>query len=184
MPARTSYGPQCGGMHRCRTARSPAAPRVFPPPPQDADRISRALEDPEFRRLLQQYADEIAQPEVSTPPVIAGRASARPPIPRALRRSWPHHSGAQQPKPHTTPCPQAKAEHEAYLRQLEEEGRAQQVYGARAQLLVAAPALCIKTRRVDSSSAEHNERVYINICTCPKVRRSTVPGQRTRNTRH
>lgn len=64
--------------------------------------------------------------------------------------------------------PQAKAEQEAYLRHLEEEGRAQEVYGRGAQLLAAQPALCIKARRAGGDAA--GERVYINVCTCPKVR--------------
>jgi hypothetical protein len=56
------------------------------------------------------------------------------------------------------------AEMNAYLTQLEAEGQAEAVYGKGVQLIVPEPWFVVKTK--DESGAN---RVYINICTSPKV---------------
>lgn len=64
-------------------------------------------------------------------------------------------------------CPlplQALAEHEAYLQQLESEGRAEEVYGRGVQLVTPRAALVLKTR-----AAGGGPKVFINICTSDKV---------------
>ncbi len=93
---------------------------------------------------------------------------------------------------------QVKAETDAYLRQIEQQGRAEDVYGAGTQLIVPDPAgAVIKTKVSSSSSAAAKQqqaaeaaaaaaaggpdgkkpqgalpagqKVFINICTCDKV---------------
>lgn len=59
---------------------------------------------------------------------------------------------------------QAQAENEAYLQQIEAEGRTESVYGPGVQLVVPQPAFVIKTK-----DAVERKRVYINICTSDKV---------------
>eukprot|EP00775_Hariotina_reticulata_P000581 gene581-860_t len=60
--------------------------------------------------------------------------------------------------------PEAQAENEAYLQQIEAEGRTESVYGPGVQLVVPQPAFVIKTK-----DAVDRKRVYINICTSDKV---------------
>jgi hypothetical protein len=52
----------------------------------------------------------------------------------------------------------------AYLTQLEAEGQAESVYGKGVQLIVPEPWFVVKTKDVSGA-----KRVYINICTSPKV---------------
>eukprot|EP00879_Flechtneria_rotunda_P004296 GHRR01004545.1.p1 GENE.GHRR01004545.1~~GHRR01004545.1.p1 ORF type:complete len:574 (+),score=212.43 GHRR01004545.1:586-2307(+) len=59
---------------------------------------------------------------------------------------------------------QAMAENAAYLAQLEGEGQTEAVYGSGVQLIVPEPAYVIKTKDITGQT-----RVYINICTSPKV---------------
>jgi hypothetical protein len=59
---------------------------------------------------------------------------------------------------------QAQAENEAYLQQIEAEGRVESVYGPGVQLVVPQPGFVIKTK-----DAVGRKRVYINICTSDKV---------------
>lgn len=61
--------------------------------------------------------------------------------------------------------PKNREETEAYLRQLEAEGRAEEVYGKGVQLIMPVPAYVLKTR-----NKETGEKVFINVCTCDKVR--------------
>ena len=58
------------------------------------------------------------------------------------------------------------AESEAYLRQLESEGKAEATYGAGAVLVVPDPAFVVKTR---SSAGSGGAKVFINVCTSAKV---------------
>lgn len=60
--------------------------------------------------------------------------------------------------------PKNRAENEAYLRQLEEEGRAEEFYGKGSQLIVPEPGFVIKTSNVTSK-----EKFFINVCTNTKV---------------
>lgn len=63
-------------------------------------------------------------------------------------------------------CVQTAAEQNAYLAQLEAGGQAESVYGKGVQLIVPEAWFVVKTK--DESGAN---RVYINICTSPKVTR-------------
>jgi len=65
--------------------------------------------------------------------------------------------------------PGARAESEAYLRQLEAEGRAQDVYGQGVQLILPQAGLVIKTR-VAAATPHKGDKLFINVCTCDKVR--------------
>jgi hypothetical protein len=60
---------------------------------------------------------------------------------------------------------QAKAEQEAYLKQLEVEGRAEEVYGQGVQLIAPQPSIVLKARGVSGAL-----KVFINVCTSDKVR--------------
>lgn len=101
---------------------------------------------------------------------------------------------------HVTHCTelQAKAETDAYLRQLEEEGRGEQVYGKGVQLIAPEPSFVLKTKLMSASSTSSSAaaataaaaggtggappgqpqganlpvgmKVFINVCTCDKVR--------------
>lgn len=63
-------------------------------------------------------------------------------------------------------CPaQVKEETDAYLRQLEAEGRGEEVYGKDTQLIVPDAAFVVK-----SVEASTGLKGYINICTSKKVR--------------
>lgn len=59
---------------------------------------------------------------------------------------------------------QARAEQEQYLRQLEEEGRAQEVYGKGMQLVMPTPSFVAKT-----ANSQSGQKVFINVCTSDKV---------------
>lgn len=61
--------------------------------------------------------------------------------------------------------PANKAETEAYLRQVESQGRAEEVYGKGTQLVVPEAAFVLKTR--DKASGQ---KIFINVCTSDKVR--------------
>lgn len=67
---------------------------------------------------------------------------------------------------------QARAEQDAYLSQLEAEGQLEGVYGAGVQVIHADPGLVVKTKTADGTT-----RVYINVCTCPKVGAQTTVCQ-------
>ncbi|GMH36445.1 hypothetical protein BSKO_04313 [Bryopsis sp. KO-2023] len=60
--------------------------------------------------------------------------------------------------------PQAKEEQELYLRQLENQGKSESVYGKGVQLLVPEPGCVVKTK-----DKRTGEKVFINICTSDKV---------------
>lgn len=64
---------------------------------------------------------------------------------------------------------QARAEQDAYLAQLEAEGQLEGVYGAGVQIIQADPGIVVKTKTADGTT-----RVYINVCTCPKVGAQTA----------
>lgn len=57
------------------------------------------------------------------------------------------------------------------MRDLEGEGRAQEVYGSGLQLLPLEPEFVLKTH-----AAGTNEKVFINVCTCHKVRGAPSGG--------
>lgn len=63
-------------------------------------------------------------------------------------------------------CKQALEETEAYLRQLEAEGRASEVYAPGKELLVLQPCYVVKTRELGPSG----RKVFINVCSCDKAR--------------
>ena len=62
--------------------------------------------------------------------------------------------------------PANRAESEAYLRQLEQEGKAEEVYGAGTQLIVPEPNFVIKTRKAGEGDGG---KFFINVCTSSKV---------------
>ncbi|KAG2489118.1 hypothetical protein HYH03_012344 [Edaphochlamys debaryana] len=82
--------------------------------------------------------------------------------------------------------PKVKAETDAYLRQIEQQGRDEDVYGKGVQLVVPEPAAVVKTKVMgpatgskDKGDAETGtaggkglpvgQKVFINVCTCDKV---------------
>lgn len=72
---------------------------------------------------------------------------------------------------------QARAEQEKYLHQLEEEGRAQEVYGKGMQLIMPSPSFVAKT-----ANSRSGQKVFINVCTSDKVKR--CPGARHALAKH
>ena len=56
-------------------------------------------------------------------------------------------------------------EFETWVRELEGEGRVEEVYGSGLQLLPLEPDFVLKTY-----AAGTQDKVFINVCTCPKVR--------------
>jgi hypothetical protein len=59
---------------------------------------------------------------------------------------------------------QIRAEQDAYLAQLENEGQLEGIYGKGVQTIQSEPGIAIKTKTADGAV-----RVYINVCTCCKV---------------
>lgn len=179
-------------------------------------KFEKAFKDPEFIKLFEEYAKEVSDPKVSP----QSRAVRMPvPPPRAflpgLAPSMPAHPTTPL-QPLSRPPNQVKAETDAYLRQIEQQGRAEDVYGAGTQLIVPDPAgAVIKTKVVSSSASKKQQqeqekqekeqqqqaagagkpegpgkqgalpvgqKVFINICTCDKVRagRRGLGGGRVR----
>lgn len=60
---------------------------------------------------------------------------------------------------------QAKAENDAYLRQIEHQGKVEEVYGKGAQLIIPMEAFVLKTREAKAGG----QKVFINVCTSDKV---------------
>lgn len=59
---------------------------------------------------------------------------------------------------------QYRAESEQYLRQLEQEGRSQEVYGQDTQLVAPDPSFVAKT-----ANKQSGQKIFINVCTSDKV---------------
>lgn len=59
---------------------------------------------------------------------------------------------------------QTKAEQELYLRQLEAEGRSQEIYGKGMQLVSPTPSFVAKT-----ANSQSGQKIFINVCTSDKV---------------
>ena len=76
-------------------------------------------------------------------------------------------AAAPQPTTHKQPK-QAKAEAEAYLREVEAEGRDEEVYGAGTTLLAPSPTFAVQTRAVGAAGAD-TETFVVNVCTSAKV---------------
>ena len=71
--------------------------------------------------------------------------------------------------------PKARAESEAYLRQIESNNEAQAHYGADVQLIVPDEAWVFKTRQVGGEGADgsgEGEKVFVNVCTCEKIQKA------------
>lgn len=66
---------------------------------------------------------------------------------------------------------QAKEETDQYLRQLERQGRAEEVYGKGVQLIVPEECFVIKAKQAGGRGAG---KVFINVCTSDKVRRACM----------
>mmetsp|Transcript_19984 Transcript_19984/g.43576 ORF Transcript_19984/g.43576 Transcript_19984/m.43576 type:complete len:633 (+) Transcript_19984:162-2060(+) len=64
--------------------------------------------------------------------------------------------------------PKNREETDLYLRQLEAEGRAEEVYGKGVQLVVPNEAFVIKTRNLSAPEGQ-SDKVFINVCTSDKV---------------
>ena len=65
--------------------------------------------------------------------------------------------------------PKVKAETDAYLRQLEMEGRIEEVYGKGAQLIMPEPAFVLKT-----SNKPDGVKVFINVCSSDKIDKASL----------
>ena len=63
--------------------------------------------------------------------------------------------------------PKARAESEAYLRQIESGNQAQNVYGPDVELVVPEENFVVKTRKGDDHT-----KVFINVCTSEKVEKA------------
>jgi len=64
--------------------------------------------------------------------------------------------------------PKNRAENDAYLRQMEAEGKAEEVYGKGTQLVVPQPGFCVKCK-----SKEDQKKVFINVVYSEKVADAT-----------
>lgn len=60
--------------------------------------------------------------------------------------------------------PDARAETDAYLAQIERESKTGEIYGSDVELVVPEVAWCIEAREKSSKNG-----CYINVCTSPKV---------------
>lgn len=60
--------------------------------------------------------------------------------------------------------PANRAETDAYLRQLEQQGEIERTYGKGTQLIVPDPQFCFKTR-----SKPCGTKVFVNVCSSDKV---------------
>lgn len=65
--------------------------------------------------------------------------------------------------------PKVKAETDAYLRQLEMEGRIEEVYGKGAQLIMPEPAFVLKT-----FNKPDKVKVFINVCSSEKLDKASL----------
>ena len=70
--------------------------------------------------------------------------------------------------------PATRAETNAYLQQLEGSGQLEQAYGAGTQLITPEPAFVVKTTQMSQPHC----KVFINVCSSPKVRRSPSADKR------
>ncbi len=142
---------------------------------QEMNRFEKAFKDPEFLKLFSNYVEEMSDPVVSSWADAARLlpAAGPPTTAKTLCRLWP--------------VPQAKAEADAYLRQLEEQGRGEEVYGKGVQLIAPEPAAVLKSKVLAGSPAAQpgvprpppadgqpaslpvGQKVFINVCTCDKV---------------
>lgn len=59
---------------------------------------------------------------------------------------------------------QTRAEQDEYIRQLEQEGRGQEVYGKGMQLVTPTAAFVAKT-----ANKQSGQKIFINVCTSDKV---------------
>lgn len=78
--------------------------------------------------------------------------------------------------------PKARAESEAYLRQIESGNQTQNVYGSDVQLIVPEESFVVKTKK----EGDEPVKVFINVCTSEKVQKAeskkTVQNGREGNT--
>ncbi|DBA92788.1 hypothetical protein WJX77_000098 [Trebouxia sp. C0004] len=70
--------------------------------------------------------------------------------------------------------PQTRAEQDQYIRQLEEEGRGQEVYGKGMQLVTPTAVFVAKT-----ANKQSGQKIFINVCTSDKVVVATSKRQKT-----
>ncbi|KAF8073010.1 Nop17l [Scenedesmus sp. PABB004] len=154
-PPGRSCAAAAGAAAAARPAqRGAARPQRAPLPgvDQEGEAFQARLKDPEFMRLFEEYAKDLAAPEVRRAPA----ACAPPPGCRGrCRRATRRRRRAQ-----------ARAESDAYLRQLEAQGQLQSVYGAGVRLIQPRPGLVVKTRDAAGGGAA---RVYVNVCTSDQV---------------
>ena len=142
-------------------------------------------------RRVRQYLDR--KRFVKLPSRTRRRKCSRPHIRRGLacRLLRPHWTWGFQPKSlvssgcgYSPPLPlKVKAETDQYLRELEFQGRAEDVYGKGVQLLSPTPALVLKSKVLPQKGATASgdvandaclpvgQKVFINVCTSDKVRR-------------
>ncbi|KAL0038191.1 hypothetical protein WJX79_007249 [Trebouxia sp. C0005] len=69
--------------------------------------------------------------------------------------------------------PQTRAEQDQYIRQLEEEGRGQEVYGKGMQLVTPTAVFVAKT-----ANKQSGQKIFINVCTSDKVVVATSKRQK------
>jgi dynein assembly factor 2 len=127
--------------------------------------MSAAFKDPKFVQMFEEYAKAISDPEVFGAFVClcASCTLLKGDSPLCARPTHP-----DKKHPYTQ---QAKAEAEAYLREVEAEGRDEQVYGAGTTLLAPSPAFAIQTRAAAGAAAADAdaEAFVVNVCSCAKV---------------
>ena len=115
---------------------------------QGISKFEKSFKDPKFVELFAEYAKEIASPEVNI----------------ALVKLFHKASVLEASHLLSDFCTQARAEQEQYLKQLEDEGRAQEVYGKGMQLVLPSPSFVAKT-----ANSQSGQKVFINVCTSDKV---------------
>ena len=65
---------------------------------------------------------------------------------------------------------QTRAEQDQYIRQLEEEGRGQEVYGKGMQLVTPTAVFVAKT-----ANKQSGQKIFINVCTSDKASATAQP---------
>eukprot|EP00983_Pelagomonas_calceolata_P053732 1143406-Pelagomonas_calceolata.AAC.7 len=134
------------------------------------DKFAKAFKDPKFIELFSEYAKEVSDPKMAKKAqasslsrdiciivVVSCPCLVHPCLSRFAQESV---SSVHLLRSLT----QVKEETDLYLRQLEAEGRGEEVYGKDVTLIVPEAGFVVKT--VEPSSGK---RAYINLCTSSKV---------------
>mmetsp|Transcript_13617 Transcript_13617/g.16366 ORF Transcript_13617/g.16366 Transcript_13617/m.16366 type:complete len:632 (+) Transcript_13617:154-2049(+) len=65
--------------------------------------------------------------------------------------------------------PAQREEHDMYLRQLETEGKIEEIYGKGAVMIQPEKGFLVKTKKIKGEGSEKGEKVFINICHSDRV---------------